>query len=169
MPGSVWKTALFLLLLAVPLSACQQYERYTNTSLGFIIDHPVYWSPYEPTPSEGVAFIAKNEGDVTIWIRVFDEVSAVTAVESLNIQVDEYLEGIEPLTEVMISTHEHSEYEIASAQFTVQSSNTPFEIDIYSVVIQSPDKMAVIYAVGDGFEPERAAEAIIHSFEFLSD
>ena len=169
MPGSVWKTALFLLLVAVPLSACQQYETYTNTSLGFTFDRPVYWSPYEPPSSEGVAFIAKNEGDVTIWIRVFDEVSAITAIESLNIQVDEYLEGTEPLTEVMISTHEHSEYEIASAQFTVPSSNTMFEIDIYSVVIQNRDKMAVIYAVGDGFEPEKAAEAIINSLEFLSD
>jgi len=156
-------------MLFVLLAACQRYETYTNSSLGFTIDHPQYWEPGEAKSGEGIGFQAKDQGDAGIWIRVFDEVSAPTAQESLQIQVSDWLEQeeIEPLTEMIIATHERSIYDVASAQFTVPSSNTMFNIDFFNIVIQTSDRMAVIFIGGDGLEPEKAGEAIINSFEFL--
>jgi len=168
-PKFVRKLLVFLLMLFFSLSACQRYQTYTDSSLGFTINHPTYWEPYQGEPDEGVWFNAKEQGDVTIWIRVFDEVSAATAVDSVQLQVDEYLKDIEPLSEVQISTYEHAKYDIASAFYIIQAANVPFEIEIYTIVIQNSDRMAVIFTAGDGYEPEKAAEAIINSFEFLAE
>ncbi|MCC6603558.1 MAG: hypothetical protein IT327_10130 [Anaerolineae bacterium] len=167
MPKFVRKPLVFLLMLLFSLSACQRYQTYTDSSLGFTINHPTYWEPYQGEPDEGVWFNAKEQGDVTIWIRVFDEVSAATAVDSVQLQVDEYLKDIELLSGVQMSTYEHAKYDIASAFYIIQAANVPFEMEIYTIVIQNSDRMAVIFTIGDGYEPEKAAEAIIDSFDFL--
>lgn len=85
----------------------------------------------------------------------------------MQLEVDDYLKEIELLSEVQISTYEHAKYDIASAFYIVQAANVPFKIEIYTIVIQNSDRMAVIFTAGDGYEPEKAAEVIIDSFDFL--
>lgn len=162
--------SLWLILFVVVLSCCQASPIYSNSRLGFSIEHPKHWEIDQvKEDTTGTVFYAKDTGDATIWIQVFNELSAPTALESLQIRLGKWISknDIQVLSDIDVSTPEHPRYDMAVAELTIQAFNPAFKIDYYVIVMQTTDRMAVVLIGGDGTEPTKAAQIIIDSFEFL--